>query len=39
MRRVVAILLLVGVEWMQGVTSLAEDIPFLNLIKQMLFRI
>lgn len=35
MRRVIAVLLLIRVEWMQGVTSLTEDIPFLNLMRQM----
>lgn len=36
MRGVVAILILVGVEWMQGITSLTEDVPFLNLMREML---
>lgn len=33
MRRVVAVLLLVRVDWMQGVASLTKDIPFLNLTR------
>ena len=35
MRRVVSILLLVRVEWMQRVTSFTKDIPFLNLTREM----
>lgn len=30
-RRVIAILLLIRVEWMHGVTSITKDISFLNL--------